>query len=293
MVQIIQICKLKHFVYLLSSLLVLASCTKTSDETIFLELMSSEWERGIDENPLYASSMGKLEKNDQWPVYSLEQIRLNHSHEKNILLTLNNLDTQNFSSDNLLNIKLFKERYEKSLELYEFKSFLVPFSHRGGIQLQHESAETLPLRTVAHFQDWIARLSTIDKYINGHIQVAKEGIKNDIVPPRILMERVLDQIEKQAFVTSKESPFYKAFTEMPSSIPEDIQIELQNKALNVIEEIVIPSYLNFYNFFKNEYLPQCRKTIGINQIPNGDEYYEALARQFTTTNLNPNQIHEI
>jgi prolyl oligopeptidase len=224
--------------------------------------MSSEWERGIDENPLYASSMGKLEKNDQWPVYSLEQIRLNHSHEKNILLTLNNLDTQNFSSDNLLNIKLFKERYEKSLELYEFKSFLVPFSHRGGIQLQHESAETLPLRTVAHFQDWIARLSTIDKYINGHIQVAKEGIKNDIVPPRILMERVLDQIEKQAFVTSKESPFYKAFTEMPSSIPEDIQIELQNKALNVIEEIVIPSYLNFYNFFKNEYLPQCRETIG-------------------------------
>ena len=50
--------------------------------------MNSEWERGIDENPLYASSMGKLEKNDQWPVYSLEKIRLDHSHEKKILLTL-------------------------------------------------------------------------------------------------------------------------------------------------------------------------------------------------------------
>ena len=293
MVQIIQICKLKHFVYLLTSILVLASCSKTLDETTFLDIMNSEWERGINENPLYASSMGRLEKNDQWPIYSIEKIRLDHSHEKNILLTLNNLDTQNFSADNLLNIKLFKEQYEKSLELYEFKSFLIPFSHRGGIQLQHESAETLPLRTVTHFEDWITRLSKIDKYIDGHIQVAREGIKNDIMPPRILMERVLDQIEKQAFIAPLESPFYKAFVEMPSSIPDQLQAEIRDKALEIIENTVIPSYLNFYNFFKNEYLPQCRETIGISQIPNGDKYYEALARQFTTTSLKPNEIHEI
>ena len=63
------------------------------------------------------------------------------------------------------------------MELYEFKSFLVPFSHRGGIQLQHESAETLPLRTATHFEDWITRLSKIDKYIDGHIQVAKKVLK--------------------------------------------------------------------------------------------------------------------
>ena len=81
MVQIIQICKLKHFVYLLTSILVLASCSKTLDETTFLDIMDSEWERGINENPLYASSMGRLEKNDQWPIYSFEKFRLDHSHE--------------------------------------------------------------------------------------------------------------------------------------------------------------------------------------------------------------------
>jgi prolyl oligopeptidase len=292
-VQIIQICKLKYSVYLLTSLIFLASCSKTSDESIFLDLMSSEWERGIDENPLYASSMGKLDKNDEWPVYTLEQIKISHAHEKNVLFTLNALNTNKFSSENLLNIKLFKEQYKKSLELHEFKSFLVPFSHRGGIQLQHESAETLPLRTANHFNDWITRLSNLDKYIDGHIQIAREGIQSNIMPPRILMERVLDQIEKQAFIAPLESPFYKAFVEMPSSIPDELQAEIRNKALEVIENTVIPSYLNFYNFFKNEYLPQCRETIGISQIPNGDKYYEALARQFTTTSLNPNEIHEI
>jgi len=292
-VQIIQICKLKYSVYLLTPLIFLASCSKTPDESIFLDLMSSEWERGIDENPLYASSMGRLDKNDEWPVYTLEQIKISHAHEKNVLSTLSALNTNQFSSENLLNIKLFKQRYKKSLELHEFKSFLIPFSHRGGIQLQHESAETLPLRTANHFNDWITRLSNLDKYIDGHIQIAKEGIQSNIMPPRILMERVLDQIEKQAFIAPLESPFYKAFVEMPSSIPDELQAEIRNKALEVIENTVIPSYLNFYNFFKNEYLPQCRETIGISQIPNGDKYYEALARQFTTTSLNPNEIHEI
>ena len=113
------------------------------------------------------------------------------------------------------------------------------------------------------------------------------------MPPRILMERVLDQIEKQAFIAPLESPFYKAFVEMPSSIPDQLQAEIRDKALEIIENTVIPSYLNFYNFFKNEYLLECRETIGISQIPNGDKYYEALARQFTTTSLNPNEIHEI
>ncbi|MDC0453680.1 DUF885 domain-containing protein [Gammaproteobacteria bacterium] len=284
---------MKYSVYLLTPLIFLASCSKTPDESIFLDLMSSEWERGIDENPLYASSMGRLDKNDEWPVYTLEQIKISHAHEKNVLSTLSALNTNQFSSENLLNIKLFKQRYKKSLELHEFKSFLIPFSHRGGIQLQHESAETLPLRTANHFNDWITRLSNLDKYIDGHIQIAKEGIQSDIMPPRILMERVLDQIEKQAFITPLESPFYKAFVEMPPSIPDELQAEIRNKALEVIENTVIPSYLNFYNFFKNEYLPQCRETIGISQIPNGDKYYEALARQFTTTSLNPNEIHEI
>ena len=73
--------------------------------------MSSEWERGIDENPLYASSMGRLDKNDEWPVYTLEQIKISHAHEKKILSTLSALNTNQFSSENLLNIKLFKQRY--------------------------------------------------------------------------------------------------------------------------------------------------------------------------------------
>tara|TARA_B110000211_G_scaffold163301_1_gene184447 strand:- start:4639 stop:6378 length:1740 start_codon:yes stop_codon:yes gene_type:complete len=283
----------KNLSYLLPLFFLIFSCSDNSDENVFEELMQSEWQRGIDENPLYASSMGNLDKNDQWPEYSVEKIQTNYEHDLKILTQLNRLDSNAFSNDNLLNLQLFKDQYINSTELYQFKSFLMPFSHRGGIQLQHESAETLPLRSVKHYEDWLSRLSKIDNYIDSHINVAKAGMANNIMPPRILMQRVLDQIKAQAFSTAKDSPFNKAFIEMPSSINIEDKQRIQNEATEIIQKTVIPAYIKLYNFFNSEYLPMCRDSIGINKIPNGAKYYEALTKKFTTTQLHPDEVHQI
>ena len=284
---------MKNLSYLLPLFFLISSCSDNSDENVFEELMQSEWQRGIDENPLYASSMGNLDKNDQWPEYSVEKIQTNYEHDLKILTQLNQLDSYAFSDDNLLNLQLFKDQYINSTELYQFKNFLMPFSHRGGIQLQHESAETLPLRSVKHYEDWLSRLSKIDNYIDSHINVAKAGMANNIMPPRILMQRVLDQIKAQAFSTAKDSPFNKAFIEMPSSINIEDKQRIQNEATVIIQKTVIPAYIKLYNFFNSEYLPMCRDSIGINKIPNGAKYYEALTKKFTTTQLHPNEVHQI
>ena len=284
---------MKNLSYLLPLFFLISSCSDNSDENVFEELMQSEWQRGIDENPLYASSMGNLDKNDQWPEYSVEKIQTNYEHDLKILTQLNQLDSYAFSDDNLLNLQLFKDQYKNSTELYQFKSFLMPFSHRGGIQLQHESAETLPLRSVKHYEDWLSRLSKIDNYIDSHINVAKAGMANNIMPPRILMQRVLDQIKAQAFSTAKDSPFNKAFIEMPSSINIEDKQRIQNEATEIIQKTVIPAYIKLYNFFNSEYLPMCRDSIGINKIPNGAKYYEALTKKFTTTQLHPDEVHQI
>ena len=284
---------MKNLSYLLPLFFLISSCSDNSDENVFEELMQSEWQRGIDENPLYASSMGNLDKNDQWPEYSVEKIKTNYEHDLQILTQLNQLNSDAFSDDNLLNLQLFKDQYINSTELYQFKNFLMPFSHRGGIQLQHESAETLPLRSVKHYEDWLSRLSKIDNYIDSHINVAKAGMANNIMPPRILMQRVIDQIKAQAFSTAKDSPFNKAFIEMPSSINIEDKQRIQNEATEIIQKTVIPAYIKLYNFFNSEYLPMCRDSIGINKIPNGAKYYEALTKKFTTTQLHPNEVHQI
>ena len=282
-----------HKANLIALLVLFTGCSSESPQDQFESLLGSEWTKVVNDNPVYASSMGDLSRNTEWSDTSVENIYSNHQHQLDVLNRLDSLDISNFSEDNKVNYKLFKQEYKNSTESHAYKTFLIPFSHRGGIQLQHETISIVPLRNKQHYLDWIERISKIDVLVDAAIEKAKLGISEEIVPPRFLMQKVYKQIKLQAFVEPKESPFYRAFLEIDSSIERVDIDEIQQEALNVIKLEVIPAYVKLHRFFKDEYLPACRTSIGIKEINNGKEYYEFLARKFTTTNLSPKEIHEI
>ena len=282
-----------HKANLIALLVLFTGCSSESPQDKFESLLDSEWSKVINDNPVYASSMGDLSRNTEWPDTSVKKIYSDHQHQLDVLSRLDGLDISNFSEDSKVNYTLFKQEYENSTESHAYKTFLIPFSHRGGIQLQHETISIVPLRNKQHYLDWIERISKIDVLVDMAIEKAKLGISEEIVPPRFLMQKVFKQIKLQAFVEPKDSPFYRAFLEIDSSIERVDIDEIQQEALNVIKLKVIPAYLKLHRFFKDEYLPACRTTIGIKEINNGKEYYEFLARKFTTTNLSPKEIHEI
>jgi len=278
---------------LVAFLVLLVGCVSESPQSQFESLLDSEWSKIINDNPIYASSMGDLSRNTEWSDTSIEKIYLDHQHQLEIFNQLDALDINDFTEDNKVNYALFKQQYENSIESHAYKTFLIPFSHRGGIQLQHETTSIIPLRNRQHYLDWIERMSKINVLVDAAIEKARKGISEDIVPPRFLMQKVYKQIELQAFVEAKDSPFYRVFLEMDRSMTDIETAEIQEKALAMIESNVIPAYLKLHRFFKDEYLPACRTSIGIKEIQNGKEYYEFLARKFTTTNLTPKEIHEI
>ncbi len=272
-------------------LILLIGCSTENHQAQFNSLLNSEWERMIADNPVYASSMGDLTNNTKWSDTSIEKIYSNHQIELQVLNQLEEFKTKNFTEENQVNYLLFKKQYENSIEAHSFKKFLMPFSHRGGIQLEHETTSIIPLRNKQNFLDWIERLSKINTLIDDAIEKARIGIDQGIVPPRFLMEKVYKQIALQVFVEPKDSPFYRVFENINNEI--DSSEEIQSKALDVIKTKVIPAYARLHRFFKEDYLPACRTSIGIKEIKNGKEYYEFLARKFTTTNLTPLKIHEI
>ena len=282
-----------HKANLIALLVLFTGCSSESPQDQFESLLSSEWSKVVNDNPVYASSMGDLSRNTEWSDTSVENIFSDHQHQLDVLNRLDNLDISNFSEENKVNYRLFKQEYRNSTESHAYKTFLIPFSHRGGIQLQHETISIVPLRNKQHYLDWIERISKIDVLVDAAIEKGKLGISEEIVPPRFLMQKVFKQIKLQAFVEPKDSPFYRAFLEIDSSIERVDINEIQQEALNVIKLKVIPAYVKLHRFFKDEYLPACRTSIGIKEINNGKEYYEFLARKFTTTNLSPKEIHEI
>ena len=267
--------------------------SKFNDEQRFLDLLDNEFAKSIEDNPIYASYMGDLRFNTLWPDYSIEKINKDHEHTLKVIEELEMMSVDNFSDENKLNYRLFVDGYKYSAEKHQYQIHLLPFSHRGGIQLQHETAESLPLRNFQQYMDWISRLEKIDDVIDQYIALANQGIENQIMPPKVLMTRVLNQIKLQNVDSYSNSPFYDAFEILPNTISDEEQKQIRQQAQITIADVVIPSYVKLLNFFEKSYYPNCRDTIGISDIENGAQYYELIARQFTTTELTPDEIHNI
>lgn len=283
---------MQYFKYL-ALLTLLAGCSPQSPESSFEDLMESEWAKIISDNPVYASSMGDLRFNRDWSDNSVSGIIQDYQHDQLVLDQLHAMDLNGLDELNRINYKLFKKQYENSVESFDYQTYLMPFSHRGGIQLEHETVNILPLRNAGHYDDWIARLSKLEVLVDAEIEKARMGIETGTVPPRFLMQKVFEQIKLQAYVSPETSPFYRAFESMDRSIDAGEVLAIQARAKEVIKNQVIPAYLKLHQFFEDEYLAACRTSIGIKDINNGKQYYEFLARKFTTTSLTPQEIHNI
>ncbi|MGB0658455.1 MAG: DUF885 family protein, partial [Gammaproteobacteria bacterium] len=200
----------------------------SDEDRRFLRIVDSEWQRSIDENPLYASYMGDKSSNQDWPDLSEETLRIRQKKTRDVLREIKKIDSQKLSEENKLNHRLFLYNYERSVRGQQFDSHLLVFGQRGGIQLEHETAESLGFMTRQDYLDWIARLEKLPNYIEQHITLARLGVERNVTAPRILMERVARQIQLQLVDEPTDSPFFNVFEEMSETI--DDRSEITEKA---------------------------------------------------------------
>ena len=278
--------------FLLTTLisLTITACGTGNDES-FNQILDDEWKRGIQENPVYASYMGDKSANQDWPDISEGAVRERQKKTREVLEQIRSIDPQSLSIENQLNYRLFLYNYERSVRAQKFDSHLLTFGQRGGIQLEHETAEGLSFNTSQDYKDWLVRLEKLPALIDQHINLGRLGIERKITAPNILMQRVANQIQLQLVDNPEDSPFFNVFIDIPENIQD--RETIQSMARDVIKSKVIPAYYKLNDFFTEEYLPASRTTYGVLDLPNGFEWYENLARYHTTTDLTPDEIHEI
>ena len=283
----------KYCLSLILSFIALSASAEADENREFLTFLEDEWQFELSQSPVYATAMGVKGYETLWRDNSLEAIGARRSHNKETVNTLKGFKKEDLSETNQLNLRLFTDLAKKELEIDQFNRHLLPFSHRGGIQLAHEDAETLPFKNRQDYRFWIERLKNLDKRVDQTIVLAKQGIKKGYKAPKVLMNRVDRQIDLQSRDNVNKNPFFKIFINLPDSIPDEEKTAIRAEAKKVIEEVVIPSYQLLGKYFKDEYLPQSRGTVGLYDIPDGRKLYEVLAKSFTTTNLSPKEIHQI
>ena len=257
----------------------------------FQTLLDEAWEWRLAENPMEASRAGDRRYNKDWSDDSLAAIERRHLERRDFLRRVYAIDRAALPEADKLNYELFRRDLQRRVDEHQFKGYLMPFSQRGGVQNLDSQASYLRFETVGDYEDWLARMDKIDTVVDQTIEVANRGIEQGLVLPRVLMERIPDQIAVQLVDKSEDSPFYRTFETMPDAIGQKDQQRLRTAAVKTIEDTVVPAYRKLARYFDKTYLPATRDTVGLSNLPNGSAWYEFLARRYTTTLMTPDEIH--
>lgn len=258
------------------------------------QLLQEQWEYTLKNNPETATTLGDLRYNDRWTESSKNQIEKDKKTTQNFLKRFEAIDSTGFSATDQLNKDLMIYQLKDSLKSYDLKLYEMPFNQMWGLHLQFPGfISSIPFNNVKQYQDYIARLKQIPLILDQGIQLAKQGQKDGLIPPKYLLEKVAKQIDSIATPAGEDSVFASPLKQFPNSIPKAEQERLSREILQAIDQNVRPAYQKLGTFIQKDYLPHGRQHEGIWSLPNGDELYRFYVENNTTTLESPENIHQL
>ena len=268
--------------------------TSIDENSKFKIYLDNDWEKNLNENPLFASYVGDKRFNDKINSNSIKEFNDSKKSDLSSLSKLRQINESNLSDENKLNYKLKEFDLVNNIESKEFPIYFLRLNQRGGIQSFYETGNRLVYLSKEDYFDWFSRLEQFSQNIINSLEINKKGLNEGITQPRLVTEGVIAQIDALINSDIENNPYMKVFIEADENMfsPNE-KNNLINDVKDLITNEINPAYKKLYDFLKYEYLPKSRNTIGISDIPGGKEYYEYLARYFTTTNLTPDEIHNL
>ncbi|MBC7624259.1 MAG: DUF885 domain-containing protein [Aeromicrobium sp.] len=262
---------------------------------LFKALLEATWQRDLAASPLAATYYGDTRFDDRWPDVTAGAYASHLDRDKLALATLSRIKRGRLPVDEQLNYDLFKRELDSRIARAMFKPWSYEMTMREGPQTLNEVAEIMPFVTVADYDTWLKRLRALPAYLLQYEELLRTAAKEGRTQPRGLMQRALPILESQASPSLgvESSPFMSRFSRIPETIPKADAERLTASAREVIGKQVIPAYQRFTVFFRDEYLPKCRESVGVWDTPDGLAYYNNRALEHTTTTLTPDEIHEI
>ncbi|EMP8611667.1 DUF885 domain-containing protein [Acinetobacter baumannii] len=258
------------------------------------QLLQEQWEYTLKNSPETATVLGDLRYNDRWTEFSKNQIEKDKKTTQNFLKRFEAIDSTGFSATDQLNKDLMIYQLKETLKNYDLKLYEMPFNQMWGLHLQFPGfISSIPFNNAKQYQDYIARLKQIPLILDQGIQLAKQGQKDGLMPPKYLIEKVAKQIDSIATPAGKDSVFASPLKQFPNNISKAEQERLSREILQVIDQNVRPAYQKLGTFIQKDYLPYGRQHEGIWSLPNGDELYRFYVENNTTTSESPENIHQL
>ena len=270
-----------------------ASTANVAADAALHALFDREWEWELTQDPLWASYLGDRRWNDRWPDITADAIAARQTHRQAVLKELAAIRPDRLSPADRTSYDIFKHQYELTVEGYQHRYHLIRTSTLDGVQNTEQVIDSLRFQTVKDYDDWLARLDAFPAYMDQNIALMRQGLKSNVLLPKVIVQRVRQQVVELSAQTAAQSGYYRPFRTMPTSMATADRDRLMKAGDERIRTRVQPAFARLKEFLDREYLPACYEGVGWWRTSGGLAAYRYFARYHTTTDLSPQDIHAL
>lgn len=248
-------------------------------------LYDAEWAWRVEE--LGVAPDGGRAQRERFPRVDPASQQRRLEYWSNALRELRAIPFDALSDEEKINADVFRTALEAFVADIEFRDYEDAFGFWTWMAPRHGFG------SVAEYRAYLSSLRDMPRYVDEQIDNMRAGLDRGFTRPRVSIAGRERTIEALAVPVAANSPFNTPFTDMPSSIPDAERPALIAEGQALIKSEVAPAFSNLLAFVRDEYIPGARTEIAAEALPDGEEYYKAKIREYTTLDLSAEEIHRI
>jgi uncharacterized protein (DUF885 family) len=215
-----------------------------------------------------------------------------YEHLKSVVVQLDKLAVADMSEPERINLEIYRYQIGTQMDGQKFKEWEKPVNSLETFWTGAQGTGQRGFRTEQDYDNYLQWLADIPRFYNENIANMRAGLARGFTPPKITLNGRDQTIAPIANAKSAdETPFWKAFVNMPSTINTAEQARLRAQAKTVIEGTVIPEYKVLLAFWNTEYYPKTVTSIAATDLPDGKPYYNAQIKRYTTLDMKAEDLH--
>lgn len=257
------------------------------------QLFHAEWENRMRFDPLYATYTGDARYNDRLPRTRPADFVTFVSDLTAFRRQLDSIPREELPPAEQLNCDIWRRLVDDELREFELGGHLLPLSKMWGFHIAFADVYlNTPFNNFEDYENYIARLNAFPQYVQDQIELMREGLRRNFIPPRVTLEGVDDSLRAQLVSDPASSVLYQPFLSFPAILDEAQRLRLSQAGQAAILNAVVPGFQSGLTFLLDEYLPAARETIAASELPRGVEFYTHRIRAYTSLELTPQEVHQ-
>ncbi len=253
-------------------------------------LFEEFYQQGLKNSPERATSIGDYRYNNQLGDASLAATARQHAESDAFLARLRAIPTTGMDDTDRLSHDLLERQLAQQDVNYDLKNYEMPVNQQNGIHTALADLPlSVPLDTVAHYDDYIQRLHQIPRVLAQTTEVLRAGMKDGLMPPKFILEKLPAQCD--GIIAA--NPFVLPAKKFPASFTDADKQRLTAAMTAAANDEVFPAYRSFATFLRDEYAPHGRTALSVESLPDGKRRYTAAVKMMTTVSITPERVHQL